>query len=55
VITFTVDGRVVGTTRATKQATIRRLMLRLAEQHTGKEVVAHYPVPHVSTEQFEVG
>jgi hypothetical protein len=43
VIEFTIGERVVGTTRSTRQATIRRILDRLANAHVGCEVSVHYP------------
>jgi hypothetical protein len=41
-VIFTVEGRVVGTTRSTNQRTISRIMRALAQRHIGKEVKANY-------------
>ena len=40
---FTVEGRVVGSTRSRNQRYIGRLMERLAALYVGREVCAVYP------------
>jgi len=46
VITFTVGGRVVATSRARTQRTIERILDRLAALYVGRTVEVHYPADY---------